>query len=265
MNFRDLGKKKRYDVYPELLDIHVERMKTAHRVVNTYMKESELLESGLLGAVNFVGAESAERIAAEIDKVPPKDGKTLESTVFTMKGSESLKAMEWIWGILKTIFQEKTHNEVFSAFMHHSYLQHLHNCPDDKDEQKVFHSDTFFPCVKFWYFPREVKKEDGAFWYVPYSTVLTEKLLDWHEARVKDLKEGKSEEWRGAGHREGSFRISEEEIEGLGLKPMPVEVGPDTLLLGNVFGFHRRGDTLKPTDRLSIHGSIRFNNPFAWA
>jgi hypothetical protein len=110
-----------------------------------------------------------------------------------------------------------------------------------------------------------VKVDEGPFWYTPNSAKLTEGLISWHEDRVRDMKSGMVEEWRGQPHKEGSFRASLEELADLGYKPFPVEVDADTLVVANVFGFHRRGDTVKPTNRVSMHGSIRLKNPFAWS
>lgn len=260
MNFAQFGKNKDFIAYPQLLDIHVVRMLAAHGCAGAYLKDSDLLRSGLVFFNGFLGSEQAELVAEEISKVKPKDKRTPQSQVANMAGSASFKAQEKIEPVVLGFFQDRVHSEVTQMLGEMTYLQHLLNMPDDADEQKVFHSDTFFPCVKFWYFPRAVGK-DGCFWYVPHSPVLSEKLIDWHKARVEDLKSGKAEEWRGWGHKEGSFRISLEEIAELGLTPTPVCVEADTLVVANVFGFHKRGDTTEPIHRLAIHGSIRMN-PF---
>lgn len=259
MNFSQFGKNKDFLAYPQLLDIHVARMIAAHNCSDLYMKESELLRSGLALFDGFLGA-SAGRIAEEIGKIKPKDKRTPQSQVVNLSGSESLKATEKIIPIISDFFQDRVHSEVVKRFGEMTYLQHLLNRPNDDDEQKVFHSDTFYPCIKFWYFPRAIGN-DGCFWYVPYSPVLSEKLIAWHKARIEDLKANKVEEWRGWGHKEGSLRISQEELAELGLTPQAVCVEADTLVVANVFGFHKRGDTKQPTQRLAIHGSIRLE-PF---
>ena len=40
-------------------------------------------------------------------------------------------------------------------------------------------------------------------------------------------------------------------------------VAGDTLVVANVFGFHRRAEAHVPSERLAIHGSIRYDSPFA--
>ena len=62
---------------------------------------------------------------------------------------------------------------------------------------------------------------------------------------------------------EGSFRITEEEIsEFYPDGRCEVVVPGNTLVIANVFGFHCRGNTAVETERLAIHGSIRFRDPF---
>jgi hypothetical protein len=255
MNFSIYGKEKQYSLYPHLLEIHVPRLKEAFRISSTYINPSELMESGLLRFDKFFGKDESRRLSRDIFEGPIKDGRKTGSMLKNRPHESAVS--DALWKAIIGYFPERVSSEVKQQFDEHTYFQHLLNLPDDEDEQKVFHSDTFFPCVKFWYFPQSVTVEDGSFWYVPHSVELTDKLIAWHEARVKDLKEDRSEAWRGKGHAEGSFRISPNEIADLGLKGTPVEVDADTLVIANVFGFHKRGDVKEPKHRVSIHGSIR--------
>ena len=70
------------------------------------------------------------------------------------------------------------------------------------------------------------------------------------------------DDWRLKDHEEGSLRVSEIELERMNLKATPVEVKKNTLVLGNVGGFHGRGNTKKPFTRNAIHGSIRLTEPY---
>ena len=153
-------------------------------------------------------------------------------------------------------------SSAYNLFYNNTFVQKILNRPNDNDIQKVFHSDIFFPAVKFWYFPSEVTHE-GAFQYVPNSVDLTnEKILDWHyNQSSKASLGGEYESWRGDGHKEGSFRISMEEIRYLGLHRQTMKVKSNTLIIANVNGFHRRGDVSVSTYRNAIHGSIRIGQP----
>ena len=256
--FAGHSKRKDFRKYPELLDIHVERMLAANEAATLYMKDSDLLKVGYIKMDKFSGLEN--EVLRDL-KTAPVGKRSNASRVDT--GSNADKVLNQIKPIIMDLYQPAAHGDLDRVFYQQSFRQHLLNLPDDQDEQKVFHTDTFFHCVKFWYFPHAVKEDEGPFWYVPGSVVLTDKLLDWHRARVDDMKNARCENWRGPGHVEGSFRISPEEIKEIGLEPMPMVVEPDTLVVANVFGFHRRGDVKQPTNRLSIHGSIRLE-PFLY-
>ena len=146
-------------------------------------------------------------------------------------------------------------------FMNNTFIQKIINKPDDDDIQKVFHSDIFFPAVKFWYYPEEVTHE-GALQLVPNSADLTnEKILEWHYHQSCKATENGYDRWRGIGHKQGSLRIAMDEIRYLGLYRQTMKVKPNTLIVANVNGFHRRSDVSTPTHRNAIHGSIRIHKP----
>lgn len=151
--------------------------------------------------------------------------------------------------------------EVSKLINQNSFVQRLVNSPDDDDVQKIAHSDTFFPALKWWYFPEAV--EDGCFVYARRSPRLTESLLDFHYRESIKISEFSQEPWRGVGHVGGSLRISDEELAAMGLELEPVTVPANSLVIANVFGFHRRGDTKETRERVSIHGSIRLSKPFS--
>ena len=62
------------------------------------------------------------------------------------------------------------------------------------------------------------------------------------------------------------FRASLEDLEAMGYgKPEAMTAAiPGTLIIGNVAGFHRRGDTIEPVVRNALHGSIRLDDPFTF-
>lgn len=258
---------KDFSKHPHLLDGHVERIKAAHEAANGYLADTPLRTVGLIRKERFLEYRQhlrpglPQEIAREIFTVRHGDGKRADSLVTaTNPVSASRLCASAMWPVISGLFTDR-HAEVAQKFYANLYLQHLLNAPADNDEQKVFHSDTFFPAIKWWYFPQAVGEKDGPLMYVPNSPVLAPWLLAWHQAQVDKIKAGNIEEWRGRGHREGSLRIGEDEIAALGLKAQAVTVEADTLIIANVFGFHARGDTIRPTHRLSIHGSVRIDNP----
>ena len=123
------------------------------------------------------------------------------------------------------------------------------------DLQKELHRDTFFRALKFWYFIRPVLAQDGPFEYVPGSHRLSPIRLRWEQATAD----------AAIAHRldpdvSGSFRIQDGMLEDLGL-PAPVSITcpANTLVLADVFGFHRRGQALPGRERLALYG---WNRPY---
>lgn len=155
-------------------------------------------------------------------------------------------------------------NELCWKFISNTFAQRVDNSPDDNDNQKNCHVDTFFPAIKWWYFPDEVKVEQGPFWYAMNSCYPTDEYLDWlYQESIKCI-DGTYDAWKLKDHQEGSFRASDGELEVMGFDVKPVPVKANTLVIGNVGGFHRRGDTVERHVRNAIHGSIRIDNPFVW-
>ena len=128
------------------------------------------------------------------------------------------------------------------------------------DIQAAFHRDTFFGAMKYWYYLEPVTKADGPLVYVPQSHLLTRKRIDWEARRAAAAMAAK-----GAGDpsgTSGSFRVAEEDIAALGLPdPVHFTVPANTLVVANIFGFHRRGEAEPGSRRLSLYGYHR-RRPF---
>ncbi len=130
--------------------------------------------------------------------------------------------------------------------------------PDaEPDIQSFFHTDTFHPTVKAWFFLQDVEQDAAPFAYVPGSHRANRRKLAW-ERRVSVTA-------HGAGDRltaEGSFRITEDEIRRLGYaEPRRMPVAANTLVVADTSGIHRRSTTDKPSVRVSIWAYSR-SNPF---
>ena len=123
------------------------------------------------------------------------------------------------------------------------------------DLQKDLHRDTFFRALKFWLFLRPVNREDGPFEYVPGSHRLNPARLRWEQATAEAaITHGRQPDVSG------SFRIDEEQLEQLGLPaPKAVTCAANTLVLADVFGFHRRGAAQSGRERLALYG---WNRPY---
>ena len=151
---------------------------------------------------------------------------------------------------------------IMDMFKRNAFIQRVENRPDDNDVQKVCHSDTFFPALKWWYFPQAVNNDQGPFTYCVNSNILTRKRLEFIHAQSIAISQGRVEDFRTYGHAEGSYRATADELAAMGVKPTRVAVPANTLVVANVFGFHNRSSVSDPHVRNAIHGSIRTPNPF---
>lgn len=134
-------------------------------------------------------------------------------------------------------------------------LSHVHDAPPDP--QTHVHADTFHPTVKAWLFLTDVAADEGPFAYVPGSHRLTPERLAWE--RAMSIKAPGGVDRLSA---KGSFRIAEDELAALGLpRPRLFAVPANTLVVGDTFGFHARGPSVRASTRVEIWAYGR-RNPF---
>ena len=145
-----------------------------------------------------------------------------------------------------------------------TFYQVVENAEDDNDEQKDYHYDTFFPALKFWWFPENVDVEQGPLVYVKNSPKMTDAKLDWIYLQSCAVIDSTWERSRRRGHPEGSLRVTEDELFLMDLHACPVPVVGNTLVIGNVGGFHGRGNVVGKHTRRAIHGSVRIDTPFKY-
>lgn len=130
------------------------------------------------------------------------------------------------------------------------------NVPGSPDPQLELHSDTFHPSLKAWLFLTDVTDDQSPLTYVPGSHRLTPARLAWEHARSVAIGESDFLSQRG------SFRISTEELQGLGLpNPKRFAVPANTLVVIDTCGFHARGSSTSPTVRAEIWAFVR-RTPF---
>jgi Phytanoyl-CoA dioxygenase (PhyH) len=131
----------------------------------------------------------------------------------------------------------------------------------EPDVQSFFHSDTFHPTLKSWFFLQDVEEDGAPFTYVPGSHRPNQRRLAW-ERKISIIA-------HSAGDRltaEGSLRISEAEILRLGYgAPRKVPVAANTLVVADTSGIHRRSRTERQTTRVSIWAYSRSNPFLPWA
>ncbi|MEJ8474709.1 phytanoyl-CoA dioxygenase family protein [Roseibium algae] len=125
------------------------------------------------------------------------------------------------------------------------------------DPQTHFHSDTFQPTAKSWFFLYDIAVEEGPFNYIPGSHRLTEKRAAWEQMQSIHAADAKNRL-----HARGSFRLNAKEAREMGFDdPVAFAVPGNTLIVADTHGFHARGKSDRPSTRVGIYGSLR-RNPF---
>ena len=98
--------------------------------------------------------------------------------------------------------------------------------PEDDPETEL-HNDTYFSNHKAWLYLNDVEMENGPFVYVKRSHRLspTQLYYVYRESCTRN---------------QGARRVARDELERLGLQETIVTCPKNTLVIANVFGFHRR-------------------------
>jgi len=251
-------------------DMHIDRAQKAHEAQlqrrekhghkTEYSKKFD--EEGIVVIPNFMSDMTG--FVEEIEKFPIAENKNEHNLLFG-------EPRPWIQSrdddgsrLYNIVMDCHALHTLDPQFKQNTFVQRLQNSPDNNDVQKIMHMDTFFPTVKFWFFPQDVTIDDGPFCYVPKSNILTDKRKEWMRKQWEDIIDGKVDPRRTYGHAEGSLRVFDEELIEMGFDPeckvYPVKA--NTLVIANTFGFHARGEVSNTVIRQAIHGSIRLSKPF---
>ena len=255
------------------MGLHVVRMVISHLIMYTRMwvlgwslsaeDKKAFMRDGYLAKENFLSEEDWVAVRQEITDFDGEIREAYQGNTITQRSVLEPKVLAKMPALNRMV-----HNSLFQHLCSYTaghlrlpllYIETVKSQYVDahKDPQKTLHSDTFHPSMKFWYFMNEVKPEQGPFAYIPGSHKLTWKRIKWEykmSLKAKNLKDGMA-----AG---GSFRFHQEDIEELGLaEPVSFTVKANTILFGNTFGVHRRGDTNGKAIRTAIWGDSR-TNPF---
>lgn len=255
------------------MGLHVIRVVLSHIIMRARMwmlvlpispeDRKAYFKDGYILKENFLSDEDFNALEKEARAFNGGTREAIQGDTLTHRAELSPAAIENYPSIQKLIFNPQL--GVLTRFtaghfrMPLYYLEKIKNkySKGDTDPQKAFHIDTFHPSMKCWFFIDDVSEEMGPYTYIPCSHKLTWKRLKWHYRMSLDAKFAEN-----IMHAQGSFRFSDEELEKLGLpEPQSFTVKKNTLVIANVFGIHRRGDSQQKSTRLSIWGDSRVN-PF---
>lgn len=127
----------------------------------------------------------------------------------------------------------------------------------ESDPQSDWHLDTFHSVGKGWFFLHSVTLEDGPFSYIPQSHRLTPLRRQWEYQQSLHAAQHPNHL-----HAKGSFRVSQQDLRKMGYgEPFVACVQPNTLVLADTSGFHRRTPSAKTSLRLEIYLTLR-RDPF---
>lgn len=240
----------------------VRRKRNPH--TTEYSKDYD--ETGITVIYDFLSKEDNEKIVKEMQSFPIAVSKNPGNVIANLHHNEALTKAVFDSEMKKYVFDclalPLDHKEANDMYVQNTFVQKLHNKKDDGDVQKIMHTDTFFPCIKWWYFPEQVALDNGPFVYSPTSNKLSYERLMYTYEQTISIAKGDIDPTRTYGHAEGSLRITQAELSEMGICESSYAVPANTLVIANVFGFHRRGDVKSEAKRNSIHGSIRTNTPF---
>lgn len=259
---------------PKLMEggLHPFRMIFARYAESFRNRGNEIFDTeGVIQINDFLDSDHHKKVSEEIYDFPVCEN---IQPFNSMKGNLEAKDNHPP-GLYKLLFQTSLYDRCVEAahrnqqdeaayehFRHTTYIQRVRNQPGDGDIQKVCHSDVFYPCVKYWYFPEEVTIDDGPFLYAKNSVELTYDILSFHYKQSVDVVNNTWDQRRNKGHGEGSFRAIDNELEQMGLKLETITVKPNTLVIANTSGFHARGEATRSKVRNALHGAIRVETPF---
>lgn len=139
------------------------------------------------------------------------------------------------------------------------YVQTIvtHDPGDGVDPQEALHADAFHSSLKAWLFLNSVEPDQAPFTYVRGSHRLTPKRLDW-EYRRSLIAPQQMDRLTGR----GSPRVHAEDLAAMDLaEAEALAVPANTLVVADTLGFHARGASVRPVERVEIWSYAR-RNPF---
>ena len=156
------------------------------------------------------------------------------------------------------------YSQINSLVSKTSFWQKLKILKNDNDIQKDCHMDTFFPSIKYWYFPYEVSN-NLAFRYAKSSHILSYKRMKLESQKISNLieKDFKLNSLNNSSFKsalEGSLRFNSEDLDYMNLELDSYGVNKNTLIIADVSGLHSRSlgeNNIEKSQRIAIHGNTR--------
>lgn len=139
------------------------------------------------------------------------------------------------------------------------YIQTIvsHDGGNVADPQESLHADSFHSSLKAWLFLNPVGADEGPFTYVRGSHRFTPERLDWEHRR--SLADPEVIDRLSA---RGSPRVPPQDLAAMKLgEAEALAVPGNTLVVADTVGFHARGLSARPGERVELWSYAR-RNPF---
>ncbi|WGL16405.1 phytanoyl-CoA dioxygenase family protein [Microbulbifer bruguierae] len=260
-----------------LCGLHVIRVVLAHLLFRFRLSllsplvpaedRAQFVRQGYILKHNFLPEDEFQELARELQQFYGEIRQTVEGTTLTQRAfmtgpvRTKLPAMRAFAEMpaldkLMRYCSSKNRPPLF-------YVENLcnrANVTPRADPQRDMHADTFHPCVKGWLYLDDVDDSNGPFIYAPGSHRLSWRRLKWeYRQSLEACKLG--DERQPGRYWDGSFRVSETDLAEMGFAPKKFCVPRNTLVVANVHGFHRRGEAIDKSYRMTVWMQAR-DNPF---
>lgn len=261
----------------------VRRLRRTHLTEDIKPSVEILERDGVLVLENFLPPEIFEKVRAEFEEAnknialaPYKnaaDAKLYRTQLSLAKLPESFPS------ITKSFQENDLLNRITAAILRRPITkkpdvlldtyQNLNGAGADNDIENILHADLHFPTVKMFFYLNEVNETNGAFVFVKGSHKLTAaRLVHEYELSVREAKLfcGQPISESLLGRRSTQIRniISPENERRLNVSETQVCVKPNTLVIANNMGFHRRGEFTGSEPRQALLVNYRNAEPTFW-
>ena len=268
--------------------------KRQKKIENKEEKDIYLMDTlnneGLIIIQDFLPSNLYQNLLSEIKDIPFALNKNDSSTIkFSEKLFQLLNVypsrMEFSGKVLNQIARivyklgfNKSFFDCQRLISITSFWQKINIVNGGNDIQKDAHMDTFFPSLKFWYFPYDVSI-NKSFMYAKSSHKMTIERMILEAKKISQMSLIYQPEFltkrvtlnnpHGSSSLEsalqGSLRYEESDLKEIKCKLLPVSVRKNSLIIADVSGVHCRGvgeTNIDTSLRIGIHGNTRHLNVF---
>ena len=238
----------------------------------------EINKNGLIVINDFLSKDPYQFLLEDLDDLPLALNKGETNTIrynnkffsilnyFPKRKKKSSFVLNKIVDKIYDLGFSDNYIQTMSLVSKSSFWQKIKIIKGSNDIQKDCHMDTFFPSLKFWYFPYSVKN-NLAFRYAKSSNNLTYERMLIESRKVNKFLEEKyiynsesTKNFSSKSEFEGSLRFNDKDLLKMNLNLDSFAVKKNTLLIADVSGLHSRslGEVNENKAlRTGIHGNIR--------